>query len=112
MRAQPVFLPVCHRRDDQLVRAGQSLQRGQPLGDLVGVTDELRLQPVFDDGQLFVGERTAILGSWVIQRIGRRRELFAYQTDTVAFSLASVAAPLVSASFDSLSLPILSLAAM
>ena len=55
-------MPVRDRGDDEFVGAGGALQRFQPLGDLVGVTDELRCQPVDHDRQLVIGQRNALVG--------------------------------------------------
>jgi hypothetical protein len=54
-------MPVRDRGDDEFVGAGGALQRFQPLGDLVGVTDELRCQPVDHDRQLLVGQWGALV---------------------------------------------------
>ena len=49
-------------RDDQLVGAGDPLQRLQPVGDLVGVTDELRCGAVLYHRQLLLRQRLDFVG--------------------------------------------------
>ncbi len=62
MGPQPVLVAVGHRGDDEFVGAGHALQRSQSVGHLIGITDELGVDPVLHEGQLLLGQRSHGVG--------------------------------------------------
>ena len=63
MRSQPVGMAVRNGGDDQLVGVGDALQRLELMGDLIGISDELRCGAVLHDCRLLVGQRSTVSGS-------------------------------------------------